>query len=131
MGVYYVVMPARVLVVDDDASIRGLITSVLIREGLNIDVATNGQEAIDKMRQTEYAVVVLDLMMPRISGYDLLKAIEDAGSRSACVVIISAASEKVIDSVASSSVRAKLRKPFNISELVTAVKSCFPSDDAP
>ena len=123
-------MPARVLVVDDDASIRRLITSVLIREGLIIDVAADGQEAIGKIRQTEYAVVILDLMMPRISGNDLLRAIEDAGSRSVCVVIISAASEKVIDGVASSSVRAKLRKPFNISELVTAVKSCLPPDDA-
>jgi len=57
------------LVVDDDAAIRILISRILSRHGFRVDAAADGAEAIEELLQHDYALVTLDLMMPRIDGY--------------------------------------------------------------
>jgi two-component system OmpR family response regulator len=54
----------RVLVVDDDPTICELLSSVLRQQGLQVDIASDGQQALDLLRETSYAVVLLDLIMP-------------------------------------------------------------------
>lgn len=66
----------RVLIVDDDPDIRNLLVAVLRRKSLVADVATNGDEAIDLLRQHAYGVVLLDLFMPVTDGFAVLDAIE-------------------------------------------------------
>src|SRR5712692_6271818 len=65
--------PLRVLVVDDDSSIRRMIVAALRREGYVFSEAANGREALDIMRQDPPSIVVLDLMMPVVSGWDVLR----------------------------------------------------------
>jgi CheY-like chemotaxis protein len=62
----------RILVVDDDDTIRALIQTVLRRRGLRVGGARNGVEALEQLGARGYALVVLDLMMPRMSGYEVL-----------------------------------------------------------
>ena len=62
-----------VLVVDDDASIRRLIIAALRREGYAFVEAANGKEALEIMRRNPPSVVLLDLMMPILSGWDVLR----------------------------------------------------------
>ncbi|HEY6844163.1 MAG TPA: response regulator, partial [Thermoanaerobaculia bacterium] len=68
----------RVLVVDDDAEIRELLASVLRRRGLTADVAADGAEALDLLRQNIYSVVLLDLLMPNIDGFAVLGELDSA-----------------------------------------------------
>ena len=114
----------RVLVVDDDRAIRHLAKIVLTRQGYEVDEAAGGDLALKKIAWDGYAAIVLDLMMPAISGYDVLRAISQMRPNSRCVVVISAASDRVITDIDSSVVRVKLRKPFDIDDLVNAVRTC-------
>ena len=114
----------RVLIVDDDQAIRHLVKVVLRRAGYDVDDASGGELALKKIAWDGYAANVLDLMMPSVSGYDVLRAISRARPNSRCVVLMSAASQGALDGVDATIVRATLRKPFHISELVAAVRSC-------
>jgi two-component system, response regulator, stage 0 sporulation protein F len=119
----------RVLVVDDDAAIRRMVVAVLTREGYEVEEAATGQQALEEIAWDGYQAIVLDLMMPIVSGYDVLRAISNVRPHSRCVIIMSAAPQRAIDDVDASIVRAKLRKPFNIQELVGAVRSCVGDTD--
>jgi two-component system, response regulator, stage 0 sporulation protein F len=118
-----------VLVVDDDAAIRRMVVAVLTREGYEVEEAATGQQALEEIAWDGYQAIVLDLMMPIVSGYDVLRAISNVRPHSRCVIIMSAAPQRAIDDVDASIVRAKLRKPFNIQELVGAVRSCVGDTD--
>ena len=63
----------RVLVVDDDQSIRRLVSTIVRRERFNVDVAADGLEAIECLKQHQYAVILLDLMMPRMDGFGVIE----------------------------------------------------------
>ncbi len=58
----------RVLVVDDDYDLAQLLREVLTYDNCEVDIATNGMEAMDRLRAEEYDAVVCDLMMPRVDG---------------------------------------------------------------
>ena len=62
----------RILVVDDDDAIRALVVTVLRRRGYRLDAARNGVDAVERLGTCQYSLIVLDLMMPRMSGYDVL-----------------------------------------------------------
>src|SRR5215213_8373328 len=112
-----------VLVVDDDDAIRTLISRVLLRADFEVDQAGNGSEALAKLRTRPYRTVVLDLMMPVMSGFELvdyLQANDDAGAP--CIVVVSAAGERDLKSITSPLVRSVLRKPFDLPQLLEAVE---------
>jgi CheY-like chemotaxis protein len=112
------------LVVDDDDAIRGLIRTVLMRHGFEVEQAANGHDAIDRIKSKRYDAIVLDLMMPNGIGDDVLDAIAIELPDVKCVVVISAAAAARIENIVSANVVAKLRKPFDIDELVDAVEKC-------
>ncbi len=64
-----------VLLVDDEAPIRDAAAEALRRAGLNVAQATNGKEALEKIRSGEVDLVVLDVIMPEMTGWDVLKAV--------------------------------------------------------
>jgi DNA-binding NtrC family response regulator len=123
--------PKRILVVDDDASIRRLVATVLKRENYDVDTADSGRHALAQIELTEYDVVVLDLMMPEISGKDVLKRLEVRNPQIKCVIIMSAASRFEIAKATTPNVFTALPKPFEIKELITAVAGCLEAGCAP
>lgn len=117
--------PLPVLVVDDDEAIRKLVVRVLRREEYEITEAVHGGEALDRLRERPFAAMVLDLMMPVMSGIEVLRYLDthdDAGSP--CVIVVSAASERELQQIESAAVHAVLRKPFELTALVAAVRDC-------
>ena len=65
----------RVLIVDDEAEIRRLLVDLLGRPGWQIDLASDGQEAVDLIHRHDYDVVISDVLMPHIDGMDLLQRV--------------------------------------------------------
>lgn len=61
----------RVLVVEDDYQLADLLSEVLVRENVTPELAANGMEALEKLREADYEAVVCDLMMPRVDGHEL------------------------------------------------------------
>jgi DNA-binding response OmpR family regulator len=117
-------MANTVLVVEDDNAIRSLVTTILKREGFKVDVASDGRQALQLIDANTYEAVILDLMMPNVSGFDVLARLAEVQPTTNCVVLISAGSEAMLDGVNVPIVRAKLRKPFEIEDLLAAVQSC-------
>lgn len=62
----------RILVADDDDAIRALVQTVLRRREFHVDGARNGIDALEHLSAAPYALIILDLMMPSMSGYELL-----------------------------------------------------------
>jgi DNA-binding NtrC family response regulator len=120
----------RILVVDDDPSILRLVTTILRRANYDVDTAVNGRVALEKISATEYAAVVLDLMMPEVSGLDVLAGLQSRDRQPGFVVIMSAASPDLIADAVNRNVFAALRKPFEIEELVETVRACIASPKA-
>jgi CheY-like chemotaxis protein len=118
---------ARVLVVDDDSAIRRMIIAALRREGYSFLEAANGKDALDLMRGEHPDVVVLDLMMPILSGWDVLRErAHDAAMRKIPVIIVSANRDPEIATAVNAGICAFLPKPFDIAALSALVRSCIP-----
>src|SRR6266511_4384233 len=81
----------RVLVVDDEAAIRALVAKIVDRAGLPVDTADNGADAIARMEQTAYTVVVVDLMMPIVDGFGVVEYVRNLRGQRPAVIVISAA----------------------------------------
>ena len=120
--------PFRVLVVDDDASIRKMIVAALKRGPYQFFEAPNGKEALDLMRSDHPDVVVLDLMMPILSGWDVLRERQNDPELSRIpVILISANRDPEIATAVDKGVCAFLPKPFDIGALTALVHSCVNS----
>ena len=115
----------RILVVDDDASILRLLAIILRREHYDVDTAGGGEDALAKIERFQYNVIVLDLMMPEVSGFDVLRLVNARFPRVKCVVILSAGSSLEIARSTNPNVFAALRKPFDITALISAVRGCI------
>jgi len=104
-----------VLVAEDDLSIQRLIAATLRRRRFLIDVASNGQEAIEKLAGTEYAMLTLDLMMPYVTGWDVIEWLRTHPERRpVSVTVISAAAEDVFRRLDATAVNAVFIKPFDV-----------------
>src|SRR5438874_5718497 len=79
---------ATILVVDDDNDIRTFIETVLEAAGHEVTLAASGQEALNKLKRRPYELVVLDIMMPTMSGYEVLEQIRAMPSRAQTPVIV-------------------------------------------
>lgn len=118
-------MPAakRVLVVDDDAPIRELLTSVLGRRDLVVDQAADGVEALDLLRQNTYSVVLLDLLMPNVDGFGVLDEIGSAIS-TPVVLVITGAERSMLRQLDAQRIHGIVRKPFDAEDLANLVVAC-------
>lgn len=113
----------RILIVDDDDAIRTLLLTVLRRRGLAADTARNGQEALERMSSCRYAVLLLDLMMPIMSGWDVLDRLESSAPETRPVVIVLTAGGEPRN-LKSGLVAGTVRKPFDIELLVDTISGC-------
>ena len=114
----------RILVVDDDDAIRTLLLTILRRRGLVIDTARNGAEALEKLGQCAYAVMLLDLMMPVASGWEVLeKLAKFEAARRPLVIVLTAGSES--RDFSPELVIGSIRKPFDVELLNDMVAGCI------
>ena len=115
----------RVLVVDDDASIRDLLGTVLRQHSLNVDLAEGGAEAVELLREFQYGVVLLDLMMPGVDGFTILDLIAGGDVISPPVVlVITAADRPLIERLDAQRIHGVIRKPFDPEEIARLVVAC-------
>lgn len=113
------------LVIDDDPGLQGLFTTLLGREGFIVDCAGNGRLAFEYLKRGSYSVILLDLMMPDINGFELLDRLgRDSPKLLARVIVMSGAAQKVVDSVDRTRIWGLIRKPFDINELVLSARQC-------
>lgn len=117
-------MSKCVLIVDDDDGIRRLLTLLLRQYSFDIEEATNGLEAIDRIRARRYDAIVLDLTMGPGNGFAVLDELQGLRPHDRCVVVLSASSERNLLAADGPNVSARIRKPFDVTELVREVSAC-------
>jgi CheY-like chemotaxis protein len=113
--------PATVLVVDDEFDIREAVRDVLEGEGYRVITAVNGQEALDLLATLRPCVVLLDLMMPVMNGWQVLDALRKRRGLDGLAVVLVTASDSRPSGVAG-----LIRKPFDIDRLLSAIERYCP-----
>lgn len=78
----------KILIIEDDTFLQGLAANKLQSEGFEVNTATNGNEALTRLDQEMYDAIILDLMLPDISGFDILKQIRSRETNSQIPIII-------------------------------------------
>ncbi len=114
--------PVRALVVDDEMNLGELLRMAMGNEGWEARAATNGQEALEVIREFEPDLIVLDVMMPGIDGVELLTRIRAAGNDAP--VLFLTAKDAVEDRIAGISAGGDdyVTKPFNLEEVVLRLR---------
>lgn len=113
-----------VLVAEDDPAIRALIASALRRRRLHIATAMNGEEAMRHLQSDEWLVLILDLMMPAVTGWDVIAWLAANPERKPkTVIVVSAADRPFLRDLDPSVVNAVIFKPFDIMQLSAYVKA--------
>ena len=117
-------MSKTILVIDDTESLRTLVKSYLAQEGFRVATAANGREGLFVARQERPDLIILDLMMPELGGFDFIKAYAREGD--APIIILTARIEES-DKVLGLELGADdyLTKPFSMRELMARVKACL------
>jgi two-component system response regulator AtoC len=113
---------ARLLILDDDASMQRLISALLRRAGYRFDIVSSGTQAIEKIGTTEYQALLLDLMTPTEGGLTVIKHLKTAKPELLRrVIVVSASPASVLKSVARD-VAAVVHKPFDAKQLLDAIE---------
>jgi len=118
-------MAPRVLVADDDRQLQLLLNVLLTRAGFEVEFASDGKEALQKSIGDSYDAIMLDLILPNISGIEILSRLEKEKPESLKkIIVITGASRGIIDQVDGSRVHAILRKPFDIQDVIRLTAQC-------
>jgi DNA-binding response OmpR family regulator len=117
------IMTAHILLVEDDAKLAQLIEAELCLEGYRVTVATNGIEGLSMAREVQPDLLILDWMMPGLSGLDVCMRLRTTGIQTP--IIILTAKDEIPDRVAGLNAGADdyVTKPFSIEELLARVKA--------
>ncbi len=115
-------MPNKIVIVDDDAAIRELAALYLGKEGFDVACAVDGTRAVETITRERPSLVVLDLMLPGVSGYDVCREVR---ATSNVPIIMLTARDDDVDKIVGLELGADdyLTKPFNPRELVARVKA--------
>lgn len=113
---------AKILIVDDDKDISELISLVLKKENIDSDVVNDSTKVIDLLTKETYDLILLDIMMPELSGTELCSKIRDKVD---CPIIFLSAKNELIDKMLGYEIGGDdyITKPFNNAELVLKIKS--------
>lgn len=113
----------RVLVVDDDADIRDLVALKLQASGLVVDTASDGLIGFEKASQESFDAIVLDVMMPGMSGIDVLQAMRSAGNKTPVILLTAKTQEYDVEAGFNAGANDYVSKPFSPRELLARVNA--------
>lgn len=123
----------RILAIDDNADIRGLLSFVLNKENYEVTTAEDGLAGLQLIKETKPDLILLDVMMPEFTGFDVLDAVrsdKDSHVREIPVLMLTAkSSTEDVDQALSLGATSYIVKPFRPAHLVEKVKSILFPDD--
>ena len=111
-----------ILVVDDDPAILDLITQVLLEEGYEVLAVNNGQTAVDLARKLRPHLILLDLMMPEMNGWQVTAVLKADPQTRAIPILLLSARRDMARTANELGVTAYLAKPFDLDDLLSRVK---------
>lgn len=115
----------KVLVVDDEEILRMLLTDTLEFEGFQVEEAEDGEEAFEKIQSNQYDAILLDYMMPRMTGLELLERLQPLKLETPVIMLTAKAQQADQDAALAKGATYFMPKPFSPNELIELVKSLF------
>lgn len=112
----------KILIVDDEPLIRDALAFKLTKDGYDVDTAEDGEKAIQKIESEEYAIIISDIMMPFISGFELVKILKERGTDAPVLMLTSLNSETAVLKAFDLGADDFMTKPFSPNELSVRIK---------
>ena len=113
---------ARILVVDDDESIRKTLATILEEKGFLVDTAENGKEAMRKSKARFYNLALIDIRLPDMEGTELLSAMKETTPRMVKIIITGYPSLQNAIEAVNKGADAYILKPFNVESVLNTIK---------
>ncbi|HEX6178011.1 MAG TPA: response regulator [Thermoanaerobaculia bacterium] len=110
----------RALIVEDDPAIRRLVEKLLLRHNFEIDAAADGRAAVRKLEERLYSVIVLDLMVPEVNGFELIDYLREKQVPTP-VAVVSAVSQQALTKLDLDIVKLVISKPFDVDEFTKSI----------
>lgn len=110
----------RVLIADDDAQVRGLLAKLLTLADCEVDVVSGGRAAIERLRVGGYDLLITDLKMPDVHGFDVIREGKRGTTALAVVIVTGCSTEAAAIAAANLGVAGYLTKPFNAPQVFEA-----------
>lgn len=113
----------RILLAEDERDLNNIITQKLTADGYSVDNCYDGKEAMDILSYTDYDAIILDIMMPKADGFEVLRSLRDAGKTTP--VLFLTARDTIADRVKGldSGANDYLVKPFSFEELMARLRA--------
>ncbi len=115
-----------ILLVDDDPAIRSLLIKLLERDGYKVEAASDGAQALRKLKRNKYESILLDLLMPKVNGFEVLQDLRalQPETLGRIVVLTAVKDQTLVDFSHESRIFRLLRKPLDNEEVLSVVRSC-------
>ena len=115
----------RVLVVDDEEPLRRLLKKELSRKGFSAEVAPDGRQALDLLKNSTYDVILLDIMMPGVNGIEVMKKLREDSSAPAIIVLTGKATVETAVEAMKNGAYDYLTKPYKLDELIIIINRAY------
>lgn len=115
----------RILLADDEEVLRMLTVDTLEDEGFEIDEAEDGQEAVDMLETKRYDLLILDYMMPRMTGLEVVKYVRAKNTPIKILMLTAKSQQQDIECLKDAGANYYMAKPFSPTKLVEAVREIF------
>lgn len=116
---------AKILIVDDEQNIREVLSIFLKDEGYTVSVAIDGKSALETIKNDIFDLVITDLKMPKVSGFDLLKSIKETSPETVVVIITAyGTTESAVEAMKLGAFD-YIQKPFKINDIRLIVKNAL------
>lgn len=113
----------KILLLEDDIGLADIISEYLQDNDLEVDLAYDGEEAMDKAYETHYDLYIFDVNVPAIKGFDLLKILRDNGDSTPTIFVTSLNDIEDVSKGFESGADDYLKKPFELAELLLRIKN--------
>jgi len=114
-----------ILIVDDEEMMRNLLEKILTREGYRIFTAQDGRDALDKMKEHSFDLVISDMKMPRMNGFDLLKAVKADHPQTGVIIMTAYGDTYTVKDALLLGADEYITKPFKSYEISLIVERAY------
>ena len=113
----------KILLAEDEVDLNNVVTRYLKKNGYSVDSVLDGEEALDYLEYSEYDLVILDIMMPKVDGFEVIKKLRDKGNHTS--VLMLTARDSAEDKVKGLDLGADdyIVKPFDFNELMARIRA--------
>ena len=118
-------MPKKILLIEDDLQVLELLKVWLVAHDYSVEMASNGEEGLRKLKEATPDLIILDVYMPRMDGYSFLMKMREENPLSKIPIIVLTGKDKMRDLFEMEGVVAYVIKPFSPEELLGKIKQAF------